>query len=1268
MSQFFARLVQSASAFARSKHLVRVVGVLLVIGLFTAIPLAANAGFFDPIYRFASAILFWAANVLGKLTLLLFGVLVQVAQYNDFINADAVTIGWRILRDLANMLFILVLLVIAFGTAFRIQQYRYNSLLRQLIIMAVLINFSKLITGFFIDLVQVIMMTFVNAFADTAAGNLTTALGLDKVLMLNTSIPGDEITDLSVAGTLAIGVVMIAVLYVIIFLARIIFLWILIILSPLAYLFATFPSTRKYWSDWWRQFWQYAVVGPVLAFFLWLTLTVTAAGNAALQLDPNRNLSNQSTLTSGGDVTAAISAIGSQSGILSFLVAIMLLIFSLKTATTFSVAGAGWAVNNFNKARDTALGGAKRLTGGIAGGLYGATLQRPAEALAQRATGVMSRIPLVSGIGTRLNSRLGAYQKKRKEEHERVLGTASDMVLAGKANSIPWLPTGWSPGAKAQREMAQKLHPGSIRSEAKRNEVLSKMAPADFRGVSKTRLKSILAGLKDEHITNAYPDFARAIIQGGTKEQKRMLGLDGVEWLAPTRSRPAVYNAEGKLVKKAVESRPGKFVAYDKDGKETVLPEPAKEFADIDRAKYEATRDAIDMKHGGDAEAFYKDPRYLANQAQYLGKEDFLETQALQRERERKLERGESRIEELTGIKSATQRGRRGESANLAMDFAEGEMLGLALGNAAGANLTGAEQKVAAGVLSEKYKSQQEEKEIDKRQQAMQEEADEEYQREREEAALRGELGSVERREISREDAAAAVKSDATFQQALMQESAEFRSSLENAKSINLVNKGRVGRGARQVLRHEQAHNAVSEMDEKELDSFWKQLAPERQKEIESYIRENWAGGAEMDMRQIQEEFFTEVFASHGRSKRFGPLGLNMEDPEKYQETRRVIDEEFEGRADAFYRSTKYRDNTMDYVQRDNMQRAIAEEELAERLSGASTLNKQEKARASVQTLAPEGLRSMWETLSPDRRRELEEYISEDSDQLRFLKRGKNRSRYEETQRMISERYGGNTRAFFDSNEFRNNKANFLSEKDYRRADQELIGAQKEAFGSMLASFNGAETDGPLNFQKDEQELSLLLRAATENKKPMTAPSVRPPAAAGSAAPKRRAAATSATEFGARAPKPPTVAAPSGSSRVTAAAPARTTRAVEAPISPVVQTTVINNTTVQNTAADFSRKLEGRLGMLPSRGDLLGSLQQLQRVVLDVAKEQGIADKELHGLSAEIERLKTEVSRPSQLPKDQEALHTNLRTFMARFKKVEKKEAESDEPPVDIAA
>jgi hypothetical protein len=83
-----------------------------------------------------SNILISIVGFLGKLLIQLINILIAVAKYNDFASAPAIERGWGILRDLGNILFVIVLIVIAFATILKIENYRYNRLLGRLIIMA----------------------------------------------------------------------------------------------------------------------------------------------------------------------------------------------------------------------------------------------------------------------------------------------------------------------------------------------------------------------------------------------------------------------------------------------------------------------------------------------------------------------------------------------------------------------------------------------------------------------------------------------------------------------------------------------------------------------------------------------------------------------------------------------------------------------------------------------------------------------------------------------------------------------------------------------------------------------------------------------------------------------------------------------------------------------------------------------------------------------------------------------------------------------------
>ncbi len=109
-------------------------------------------------------------NFIGKLIILVVDAVIAVAQYNHFIDAAPVVAGWPLVRDVTNMFVIVVLLAIAFGTIIGYQNLHYKGVLGKLLLMAVLVNFSKQLIGLLIDFSQVVMLTFVNAFRAAAAG------------------------------------------------------------------------------------------------------------------------------------------------------------------------------------------------------------------------------------------------------------------------------------------------------------------------------------------------------------------------------------------------------------------------------------------------------------------------------------------------------------------------------------------------------------------------------------------------------------------------------------------------------------------------------------------------------------------------------------------------------------------------------------------------------------------------------------------------------------------------------------------------------------------------------------------------------------------------------------------------------------------------------------------------------------------------------------------------------------------------------------------
>ncbi|MFA5798086.1 MAG: hypothetical protein WC892_00775 [Patescibacteria group bacterium] len=293
-----------------------------------------------------SGLIYLSAVLMFILNMVLMYLVIFVAGYNNFVYASPVMVGWPLVRDVANMFFIVVLLVIAFGTIVGYQEVDYRKYLPKLLLMAVLINFSKLLVGLLIDFSQVIMLTFVNGFKDAAFGNFAKLFGLDKIFDLGTQlgqfdISGAAATMVNIFMSLIFSMIMLAImstllLIMLIYLvARIVGLWIVLIFSPMAFfVWAVPPKLSKglsaFAGQWWKVLGALLSGGPIMAFFIWLTLAIVAGSD-----NPFSELQS----ANSAEMTTAISFIGQLAdlGQLSrFIIGVTLLFFGIKTAIQVS--------------------------------------------------------------------------------------------------------------------------------------------------------------------------------------------------------------------------------------------------------------------------------------------------------------------------------------------------------------------------------------------------------------------------------------------------------------------------------------------------------------------------------------------------------------------------------------------------------------------------------------------------------------------------------------------------------------------------------------------------------------------------------------------------------------------------------------------------------------------------------------------------------------------------------------------------------------------
>lgn len=196
---------------------------------------------------------------------------------------ELVTEGWNITRNLANIALIFGLIFIAINIILGSQEVQAKKSLVNFVLIAILINFTPVICGVIIDASNALTSYFLTGGIN---GNLVNFLA--EEINTNKNI---DFFALIVFFFFGIFSAVIYLLYALLFAARYIILWILIIVSPLAFASKVFPKSKYitkvfpnllYWDEWWDQFIQWNVIGIPAGFFIYLSnvamVKLTAGG------------------------------------------------------------------------------------------------------------------------------------------------------------------------------------------------------------------------------------------------------------------------------------------------------------------------------------------------------------------------------------------------------------------------------------------------------------------------------------------------------------------------------------------------------------------------------------------------------------------------------------------------------------------------------------------------------------------------------------------------------------------------------------------------------------------------------------------------------------------------------------------------------------------------------------------------------------------------------------------------------------------------------
>lgn len=422
--------------YIKNKKILNIVLVLILsIGFFSI----ANVAWAGPIDKAVTFVVGWIALALANLCGVILGMVTQsiinITQYNKFITEPSIVEAWIIVRDICNMFFVLILLVIAFATILRVESYNVKKLLPKLLIMAVLINFSRIICGLLIDFSQVIMLTFVNAFAD-GGGNFYNALKVKDYLEVakDSSKWVDKGNDLNLTNTVTAIIVAVILMLIttitmiallVVFLMRVVMLWIYIILSPLAFLLSAFPGGQKYASQFWGDFTKYLINGPVLAFFIWLAL-ITA------------NKMNPADISFLDKDSATLTSIMGGNQFMPYLIFIGLLVGGLMISSQIGGIGANWGANTVKGLGSKAGGLAKKGAIGIgktAAYIPAQYAKRAAYGVGDSTLNVLKDVPLIGNMAVKGQAKLRMLRDFDEEKETRYMKYVEEPDLDRLTNS-----------------------------------------------------------------------------------------------------------------------------------------------------------------------------------------------------------------------------------------------------------------------------------------------------------------------------------------------------------------------------------------------------------------------------------------------------------------------------------------------------------------------------------------------------------------------------------------------------------------------------------------------------------------------------------------------------------------------------------------------------------------------------------------------------------------------------------------------------------------
>lgn len=306
-----------------------------------------------------------------------------------YTSGGVIDAGWPVVRDLANMGIVLVLVFIGLATALRLQEYQARRTLPLLIGVALLINFTPVILGVIVDAANIVMNFFLGGLT---GGKIIASIFLNISSIISSDLGGFNffnpiellgfIFKILIIMSFMMFAAVIFLLFALLFVIRRVAIWILVILSPIAFVAYILPATRPFFRMWWTQFTQWTIIGVFAAFFLWL-------GDQMIGLAAGGGL----TATATSDLPLIGPAVSSLlNDVLPYGIALIFLLIGFFVALSTSAMGAVGIVSGAQ--RGVKLAGRAVGAAGVSTARGVPAVSRAEARIRQR----MERMPGISGL------------------------------------------------------------------------------------------------------------------------------------------------------------------------------------------------------------------------------------------------------------------------------------------------------------------------------------------------------------------------------------------------------------------------------------------------------------------------------------------------------------------------------------------------------------------------------------------------------------------------------------------------------------------------------------------------------------------------------------------------------------------------------------------------------------------------------------------------------------------------------------------------------